>query len=350
MKKSEPMKSQNVKIVIAEDDFLVSEMVEGELLNAGYEVIGKAVDGQEAVDLTMALKPDIVLMDIRMPGMTGLEAAGEIMGKCPTPVIILTAYENIEMVRTAGSSGVGAYLTKPLDIRELERAIIIARSRFKDLKELREKNLQLEKAGVLNRNLMKEIHHRVKNNFQLISSLLNLQIGSIESSDACRILESARDRVLTLALLHENLYEVGDFVTLPMEVFIKDLIDSLIGVYSTGELNIELNINVESIVLDTKKAVTIGLILNEAVTNSMKYAFPEPGKERCKVSISMKVEEKNIVLAIADNGVGISNPEVYKSGDTLGMQLIQLLTESQLEGSLEFPETEGFKILIQFKP
>ncbi len=349
MKKSNTI-NRDIKVIIAEDDFLVSEMVEGELLNAGYEVIAKAADGKEAVELTKSLKPDVIIMDIRMPGMTGLEASREIMENCPTPVIILTAYENIEMVKTAGSSGVGAYLTKPLDIRELERAILIARERFKDIKELREKNLQLEKADILNRNLMKEIHHRVKNNFQLISSLLNLQIGGVDNSAAGKILEAARDRVLTLALLHESLYEVGDFVTLPMEDFITDLLNTLVGVYSTGINNIELNIKVESIVLDTKKAVTIGLILNEAVTNSIKYAFQESARGRNLISISMKVDGKNIVLSIVDNGIGISDIEVCRSGDTLGMQLIHLLTESQLEGDLEFPNTEGFEILIRFKP
>ena len=350
MKNFNDKKSENLKILIAEDDFLVSEMIEGELINAGHDIIGKADNGIRAVELTQSLKPDIVLMDIRMPEMTGLEATRQIMECCPTPIIILTAYENIDMVKNAGDAGVGAYLNKPLDAQEFEKAVLIARARFNDIKELKEKNRLLEEADQLNKTLMKEIHHRVKNNFQLISSLLNLQIGGLEDNQARRILESGRDRVQTLAVLHEKLYEIGDFVSLPMNIFIKDLMQVLFDAYKTKDGCVKLDINVDSIVLDTKKAVTIGLILNEAVTNSMKYAFPETINKNCVISVSMTVKGKDIQLCIADNGIGVSDVEKIKSGNTLGMQLIYLLTESQLEGSLQVQGSGGMEILIQFKP
>ncbi len=350
MKSSNDKKGENLKILIAEDDFLVSEMIEGELTDAGYEIVGKAVNGIRAVELTQSLKPDIVLMDIRMPEMTGLEATRQIMDICPTPVIILTAYENIDMVKNAGDAGVGAYLNKPLDAQALGRAILIARARFNDIKELKEKNIQLEEADQLNKTLMKEIHHRVKNNFQLISSLLSLQIGGLEDNKARRILESGRDRVQTLAVLHEKLYEIGDFVSLPMNIFIEDITEALMVVYNGAEKGINLRLNIDNIVLNSKKAVTIGLILNEAVTNSIKYAFPESGNKKSIINVSMKVEDKNIILRMDDNGIGVSDMEKLKSGDTLGLQLIHLLTESQLAGSIEIRSTEGLEILIRFKP
>ncbi|MDA3939965.1 MAG: response regulator [Spirochaetia bacterium] len=342
--------SKNLKILIAEDDFLVSEMIEGELVNAGYEVIGKASNGKIAVDLTLALKPDLVLMDIRMPELNGLEASTQIMETCPTPVIILTAYDNRDMVVDAGDVGVAAYLNKPLDSLELERAIIISMARFKDIVELQEKNNQLEEADKLNIALMKEVHHRVKNNFQLISSLLNLQIGSIEEDKAKKILEAGRDRVQTLAILHEKLYETGNLVSLPMNVFVKDLLKALVAAYNTKEKLINLNLNIESIVLDSKKAVSLGLILNEAVTNSVKYAFLNQVDKNNTISVSMAVEDKTILLSIKDNGIGISDIDKIKSGNTLGMQLIYLLTESQLEGSIEIESKAGLEIIIRFKP
>ena len=350
MKSSNNEKGENLKILIAEDDFLVSEMIEGELIDAGYNIVGKVANGIRAVELTQSLNPDIVLMDIRMPEMSGLEATRQIMDVCPTPVIIVTAYENIDMVKNAGDAGVGAYLNKPLNAQELEKAILIARARFSDIKKLKEKNDRLEKADQLNKTLMKEIHHSVKNNFQLVSSLFTLQIGGLEDSHARGILESGRDRVQTLAVLHEKLYEIGDFISLPMNIFIEEIIEALVAVYNGADRGINLEISIDNIVLDSKKAVTIGLILNEAVTNSIKYAFPESSDKKCIISVSMKVEDKNIVLRMVDNGIGISDKEKLKSEDTLGWQLIHLLTESQLEGSLEFPETEGLEILIRFKP
>jgi len=247
-------------------------------------------------------------------------------------------------------SDVISYLNKPLDTQELERAILIARARFNDIRELKEKNMQLEEADKLNKNLMKEIHHRVKNNFQLISSLLNLQIGGIGDEETRRILEAGRDRVRTLAVLHEKLYEAGDFVSLPMNTFIKDLMNALSGAYNTEVKSISMDINIDNIVLDSKKALTIGLVLNEAVTNSIKYAFPVPSNKRCTISVSMAARDKSILLRITDNGIGVSDIEKLKSGNSLGIQLIQLLSESQLEGSIEFPETEGTEILIRFRP
>lgn len=350
MKNSNDKKSENLKILIAEDDFLISEMIEGELIDAGHDIIGKVSNGTWAVELTQSLQPDIVLMDIRMPEMTGLEATRQIMECCPTPVIILTAYENIDMVKNAGDAGAGAYLNKPLDAQEFEKAVLIARARFNDIKELKKRNKLLEEADQLNKTLMKEIHHRVKNNFQLISSLLNLQIDSIEDSKAEEILESSRDRVQTLAILHEKLYEAGDFVSLPMNIFIEDLMTTLFEVYNIHDRGIKLDVNIDSIVIDTKKAVTIGLILNEAVTNSIKYAFPESDDKKFIISVSMKVDDKNIILRMADNGIGVSDMGKLESGDTLGLKLIHLLTKSQLEGSLEFSETEGMEILIRFRP
>ncbi len=350
MQKSRNIKSKNLTILIAEDDFLVSEMIEGELIEEGYEVIARATDGISAVELTQSLRPDIVLMDIRMPKLNGLEASRKIMDCCPVPVIILTAYENRDIIIDAGEAGVGAYLNKPLDPLELEKAIIISRARFKDIMDLREKNKKLDEANLLNQTLMKEIHHRVKNNFQLISSLLNLQVGDIHDKNTREILEASRDRVQTLAILHEKLYETGDFASLPMNVFIDDLSRSLIEAYSSKEKVVKLDILIDSIVLDSKKAVSIGLILNEAITNSIKYAFPDLLNNNNTIKISMIVENKDILLRISDNGVGVSDIENIKMGNTLGMQLIYLLTETQLEGSLDFNNVNGTEFIIRFRP
>lgn len=150
-------------------------------------------------------------------------------------------------LKNAGDAGVGAYLNKPLDAQEFEKAVLIARARFNDVKELKEKNRLLEEADKLNKTLMKEIHHRVKNNFQLISSLLNLQIGGLEDNQARRILESGRDRVQILAVLHEKLYEIGDFVSLPINIFIADIIEALLVVYNAVDRGIDLEINIDNI-------------------------------------------------------------------------------------------------------
>lgn len=136
--------NEDIQILIAEDDYLVSEMIRGILTELGYTVVGLAKSGIQAVAMTEELKPSVVLMDIQMPGMDGITAAQKIQQCCPTPVVILTAYETPELVHQASDAGVNAYLIKPADSREMERAITIALARFEDVTTLRELNEELK--------------------------------------------------------------------------------------------------------------------------------------------------------------------------------------------------------------
>src|SRR5512143_3022332 len=137
--------SYQVKTLIAEDNFLVGEMIQGGAEEAGCTVVGRAMDGRQAVEMTTALRPDVVLMDIKMPELDGIEAAEIIQIRCPTPVVILTAYDTPEMLKEASAVGVGAFLAKPPKVRELGQAIEIARARFGDLLSLRHTNDVLQR-------------------------------------------------------------------------------------------------------------------------------------------------------------------------------------------------------------
>jgi AmiR/NasT family two-component response regulator len=129
-----------VKTLIAEDNFLVGEMIQDVAEDAGCIVVGRAIDGYQAVEMTAELRPDVILMDIKMPNLDGIEAARIIQDRCPTPVVILTAYDTPEMLEEASIAGVGAFLVKPPKVRELSQAIVIARGRFGDLLSLRRAN------------------------------------------------------------------------------------------------------------------------------------------------------------------------------------------------------------------
>ncbi|MGV1100041.1 ANTAR domain-containing response regulator [Thiovibrio sp. JS02] len=140
------MGERRIRLVIAEDDFLVSEEIKRILRGAAYEIAGEASTGQEAVRLVAELNPDAVLMDVRMPGMDGLTAARRIAVEHPTPIVIMTAYESEELVAEASEAGVAAFLTKPPVLAEIDRAITIALARHADLRELRRVNLELKQA------------------------------------------------------------------------------------------------------------------------------------------------------------------------------------------------------------
>ncbi len=138
---------KEISVLIADDDFIICEAIQKEVEDLGYAVVGKAPDGQQAVEMTLALQPDVVLMDIEMPDMNGLEAARKICQTCPTPVVILTAYETPDMVKQAGEAGAGAYLVKMPKAQEIERAIAIATARFDDMMALRRLNTELQSSN-----------------------------------------------------------------------------------------------------------------------------------------------------------------------------------------------------------
>ena len=134
-----------VRVLIAEDDFLVGEMIQGVAEEAGCFVVGRAMDGRQAVEMTAELRPEVILMDIKMPYLDGIEAAEKIQDRCPTPIVILTAFDTPEMLEAASAAGAGAFLAKPPKVRELNQAIVIARARFGDLLRLRRTNDMLQR-------------------------------------------------------------------------------------------------------------------------------------------------------------------------------------------------------------
>ncbi|OQY19675.1 MAG: hypothetical protein B6I35_11395 [Anaerolineaceae bacterium 4572_32.2] len=159
---------ENIRVLIVEDDYLVGEMVRGLLEEAGYTIVGEAGNGLEAVEMTQSLQPDVVLMDIAIPDMDGIEATRLIYEHCPTPVVALTAHETSEFVVGASEAGVGAYLIKPPNLREMERAIIVARARFNDMIELRRLNTKLQAHNVELDAFAHTVAHDLKSPLTLI--------------------------------------------------------------------------------------------------------------------------------------------------------------------------------------
>jgi len=139
---------QQIRVLIVEDNAMVGEMTRGILRKLGYAVVGRATDGEHALRMMSELvdtpdRPDVILMDVQMPGMNGIEASRQVQVRFPTPVVILTAYDQIDLVEQASAAGVGAYLIKPPNLNDLERAITIAIARFEDMRALRQLNAQL---------------------------------------------------------------------------------------------------------------------------------------------------------------------------------------------------------------
>lgn len=165
---------QDIRVLIAEDDYLVSEMIRGLLKDLDYQVVGEAENGYEAIKLNQTLRPDVILMDLEMPEMGGLAAAKHIGANQPTPIVILTAYETPELLEEASQAGAGAYLVKPPNGAEIERAITIALARFEDICQLQFLNNQL---AAYNEDLNAFAHmvaHELQGQLHLITGFADL--------------------------------------------------------------------------------------------------------------------------------------------------------------------------------
>ena len=205
-------------------------------------------------------------------------------------------------------------------------------------------NLLLEKQNLEKEYLLKEIHHRVKNNLETISSLLALQTAKIENKEFLSIMEQTQNRVHSIGLIHQKLYQGKDIKSIEMRDFFLTLGEYIIDTFNASN-RIELYCEMEPLGLDIDRAIPIGLIVNELLSNSLKYAFPNGNHGRINIALSEK--NSHLILHFSDNGIGIGEkPEIRGSG--FGTQLINLLTQ-QLDGKMTLFTNSGTEIFFEFQ-
>jgi PAS domain S-box-containing protein len=198
--------------------------------------------------------------------------------------------------------------------------------------------------------LLKEIHHRVKNNFQIVASLLNLQSENIGDSAAAGVLMEGRNRVQTMSMIHEKLYKSESLAGIPFNDYIQDLVRGLFSAYGADPSAITFRVDAKNVQLGVDTAIPCGLIINELVSNCFKYAFPERHGENGRIEIVMRRDESGkVMLSVSDNGIGLPGDMELKTIKTLGLQLVTLLAEQQLRGSLTLERDHGTKITIEFQ-
>lgn len=221
-------------------------------------------------------------------------------------------------------------------------AAVIDITETKAAEEALQKSLQEKEV------LLREIHHRVKNNLQIIYSLLDLQLESVESKELFKFFQNLKDRVRSMALIHEKLYQTGDFSQIDMKDYITTLVDYLYNSYIKYSGEPEFEIEVEDIKLPIDSAIPCGMIISELISNSLKYAFPSSCNiEEPRISLKFKrINETEYELCIADNGIGIPKDYDIENSQSLGLQLIGMLTQN-LNGKLTRANNlgTGFRII-----
>jgi PAS domain S-box-containing protein len=209
--------------------------------------------------------------------------------------------------------------------------------------------------------LLKEIHHRVKNNLMVISSLLSLQSRYIKDKDTLNIFRESQSRARSMALIHEKLYNSNDLKQINFGEYIKTLTADLFYTYVTDPDLIKLNLDVDDVMLDINTVVPLGLIVNELVSNSMKHAFPvlylkqladniAAGQNEMmnEINVNFKPEGDHFVLTVKDNGVGFPEELDFKNTDSLGLRLVNSLT-GQIQGNIHLRLDNGTEFKITFK-
>ena len=215
---------------------------------------------------------------------------------------------------------------------------------FRDVTAQKEAEAEIKNALEEKNILLKEIHHRVKNNLQIITSLLSLQSRKIKDQKFKNMFTESLNRIYSMSLVHQQLYHTTNLVSIDMNKYIGSLTEKLLN-YNISGAEIELKIDVEDILFNLNTAIPFGLIVNELVTNALKHGFPETSQQG-SINISLqKIDEKHFKLIVRNDGKKI--PDDIENFDSLGMKLIRTLTE-QLHGELEIPRSDGAEFIITF--
>jgi two-component sensor histidine kinase len=194
--------------------------------------------------------------------------------------------------------------------------------------------------------LLKEIHHRVKNNLQVISSLLALQAGASPDPKTRSLLAESRDRVRSMALIHEKLYQTADERGISFAGYVRDLATHLRRSYAGNSETVVMGIDMEEVSLNIDLSVPCGLIINELLSNSLKYAFPDG--RRGTIGVTLRhTEPATVVLTISDDGVGIPKELDFRNPSTLGLRIVNILVE-QIKGTLELNPVQGTSFTVTF--
>lgn len=333
------------RILLADDEIVIAMQIEDLVEAEGYEVAGIAANAAQAVEMATRLKPDLVIMDIVMPGdMDGIDACAIIQRELNIPVVLLSAHGEEKFLRRARAALPSAYLLKPCQNTQIRAAIEVA---------LAMRAHSDPQAGFR----LREAHHRIKNSFALLHGLLRMQEVQVADPLAKNALADAGARVLALARAHEALSGSEEHMGKGAQRFLESLARGLFEAQrpacphtgGEGECPVRLEIEAGGVELSPAKLIPCGIFLAEAMTNALKYAFAgnggetRPGGGVIRIALARERAEDGRELArltIADNGGGLSGDPEELGRHSFGLQCLQAAA-MQLGGALSIDTAPG---------
>ncbi|MEO7309353.1 MAG: sensor histidine kinase [Chitinophagaceae bacterium] len=216
--------------------------------------------------------------------------------------------------------------------------LVSAGATFYFYNKQRKKNAVIQKQADDVQVLMKEIHHRVKNNLQIISSLLDLQSMTMKDSHAAEAVKEGKNRVQSMALIHQNLYSEGNIKAIKAKEYINNLLESLCNSYNIGKDKVEINTEIDDLSLDVDTMIPLGLVLNELVSNSLKYAFKN--QQKGELHLVLELRPQHLLLKVSDNGSGFPEGLDIKSNKSFGLKMIRAFAQ-KLKANLDIYNNNG---------
>jgi two-component sensor histidine kinase/CHASE2 domain-containing sensor protein len=269
------------------------------------------------------------------------------------PALVLAITGFVTLVIDLAAAGAEQFRLKVALVERRRTQELLEEANTRLESRVNERTLQLTEANQVLTNLLKEkdvllkeIHHRVKNNLQVISSLLNLQANTIEDPFTRQVFSESRNRVRSMALIHEKLYQSGDLSKIDFPDYIRALTRGLQSTFGGQASQVRIAVEAEEIQLSVDAAVPCGLIVNELVTNCFKYAFKDCRSGEVRVGLK-RVQDARLKLFVSDDGVGFPKSIDFRSTDSLGMQIVTTLTE-QLDGTISLRNGIGTTFDIEF--
>ncbi len=356
------------KILYVEDDPV--DRMAAKRLFRGAESPGKLTLADSLAEAEKLLRErdfTLVILDYHLPDGDAFQLFSKVKG---APVIIVTGIGDEEVAVRAMKAGAydyvikdseGSYLkTLPVTIdnvlkryqseRELaryrEQLEILVRVRTEDLqKEIEERKRAEEqvRASLQEKELLiREVHHRVRNNMQIVSGLLSLQAARAADEGSAEAIRQSESRIRSMALLHENFYESEDLSCVDFKIYIDHLLEHLMNCYGVDPSSVAIDLDLDDVRLPITQAIPCAQIINELVSNSLKYAFP--GGRRGRIEISLSRLGKGYRLTVSDDGIGFRREE---STSSLGLELAEALA-AQLKGNMALEKREGTTFTLDF--
>ncbi|HTS76295.1 MAG TPA: histidine kinase dimerization/phosphoacceptor domain -containing protein [Bryobacteraceae bacterium] len=325
-----------------------------ESLGPALEFWGESA-GARGLETCRAVAPDCILLSYKLPDMTGLDFLarlrsdeGVFLGQeaAPPAVVMVTPLVDEALAVTAMRAGAQDYLIKDRMTPEgLGSVVDRAMQKMSLIRQIKHERDRLSASLAEKEVLLREVHHRVKNNLQVIASLLRLQASAFGDGALSAALRESQHRVESMALIHEQLYETDDLRDVDLAKHASLLLNNLLESYGIESGRIEGHVSLEPLPLGVDRAIPAGLILNELISNALKHAFP--GGRRGSIWVEGGRGKGRIAVSVRDDGVGLPRGVELRRPKSLGLEIVNILTR-QLKGELVVESGAGTAFIFSF--